>query len=621
VKRLTLVLGAIVALLLSTVLPTNALRIQEQANDNVDIVILVDESESLSVRDVMSERDAVRQIVSLPVFFDRNIRISVMPFSSGPESPRLVPGCEFTLMNAAGAQKLAKCANQITRQTSDESSNTDFASAILQATQVFEKDKVSRDKARVVIMLTDGKYDPDGDLKTSIEESESLDSALEIAKKTSVSIWPIGFGKADISALSEYSSSGSQGFEGCPSVPKAVQASTNDLMIQMTDVVANATCLVVDPPTKTPTDYFVHPMLDWLAVSVQTTPESDPILTDPDGTVVCSAQGQQQWEVIGGFLTCLIELDGDSAGNWRLTSKTEDEAIWQSSGTVEANLDCSEGAPVLTMAHVNGTEIDWNAEEVNWPSISVNWSMKTRVKGSAGSKPVGRTSVLTADSGKIQIPLPDKNTSLPDDEDEDNLYTLEIGLAAGDATVPRLKIIGNTRCSIDASVIGSMTTTSSIVTSTTIKCDPSPCPPPPPPPPSPWLYVLAALVVAGGVFGFMKWRRSRLFPKGTVLKQESPVKPGTFIEIDGDIGGKRRVSLTWSPQQKFVGLEPYAKTADYVLTRMGDQVQVQYSSSPGSFDENVPMEVRVEPFGLPIRLPGFVIQVDVPSGLDDDDFE
>jgi len=57
------------------------------------------------------------------------------------------------------------------------------------------------------------------------------------------------------------------------------------------------------------------------------------------------------------------------------------------------------------------------------------------------------------------------------------------------------------------------------------------------------------------------------------------------------------------------------------LTRMGDQVQVQYSSSPGSFEENVPMEVRVEPFGLPIRLPGFVIQVDVPSGLDDDDFE
>ena len=136
---------------------------------------------------------------------------------------------------------------------------------------------------------------------------------------------------------------------------------------------------------------------------------------------------------------------------------------------------------------------------------------------------------------------------------------------------------------------------------------------------SAWIWIVVLLAAGGGVFLAYMWYRSRLFPAGTVILQESRDRPGTFVELDGEVSGKRRVSLV-NAGGRFLSLEPYAGAADITLSRSGDEVRVQYpSGDPVEEGEEPVINEEVVPFGIALRVQGYVIRVDLPVGFDDEE--
>ena len=145
-------------------------------------------------------------------------------------------------------------------------------------------------------------------------------------------------------------------------------------------------------------------------------------------------------------------------------------------------------------------------------------------------------------------------------------------------------------------------------------------PPPPPPsckelgncPPPKWPYFLLIFVIAGGVFAAIRWLKSKQFPTGTVIKQESSVARGVWIDLHGgEIGGKRRVSLVVQ-SSGIVNVEPYGAGAQYVVSPLGDQVKIVFSPDPESADDSQ-NDTRIEPYGMSIRFSGFVLRVEKPE--------
>ena len=130
----------------------------------LDLVILVDESSSLTNSDVQAEIRAVISLIARRELSreDGNTRVAtrvaIAGFGSG--SAAVDEKCEPTLITIENVQDLAVCAEKVRRRNST-GQHTDFAKAFEYASTVFEASD-SRGSDRVVILLTDGKYDPDG---------------------------------------------------------------------------------------------------------------------------------------------------------------------------------------------------------------------------------------------------------------------------------------------------------------------------------------------------------------------------------------------------------------------------------------------------------------------------
>ena len=84
----------------------------------------------------------------------------------------------------------------------------------------------------------------------------------------------------------------------------------------------------------------------------------------------------------------------------------------------------------------------------------------------------------------------------------------------------------------------------------------------------------------------MRWLKSKQFPAGTVIKQESSVARGVWIDLPGgEIGGKRRMSLVVQ-SSGVVSVEPYGAGAQYVVSPAGDQVKIVFTPDPESADDS-----------------------------------
>ena len=565
----------------------------EQRRDNLDIIVLVDESGSLSPYDLFAEQAALKALIANPSLRDRNIRLGVLPFSSGNESPRIVSACSLTLMDKAGQTDLYNgCPNTIVRQTEDSRDDTDFASAIAEAVKMLKTGE--EDRIPVLILLTDGQYNPDGDGTVSEPEQLVLDESLAEAEAGGVSIWPIGFGAPDVVALEEMAMAGAQINNGCPAQPKSQIA--KDLGVidnYLRAIIGTVTCTGWEPPAPTPSKYTVHPMMQRLDLQVSLVGEEDPVLRDPKGQIECGGD----WEILGPYASCSLQLDGDTSGEWELIASEGSTVSWSASGQLDVSFQSCEATPEIVVRRSDKASINWE-NQVLWPKADLEQFGKDGTKLSS--------TIIELDQENIQV------ATVPD------AVELKIKLASGVDTVKGLSFGAEASCEITVPPPSTTTTTTPPTVPSTVAPTTVPPQPPGPTPPSPLPYILLGLLAVGlGVVALISYRK-RLFPNGTILYQESAVTAGVFIPNDGEIAGKRRVSLEKIASSGFVNVEKYSKDSEFTISRKGEFVEVKIRKvTENDEGEETEYELIEEAFGIPIKLPGFTIKVELPEEFEE----
>jgi len=563
----------------------------EQRRDNLDIIVLVDESGSLSPFDLLAEKEALEALIANPSLRDRNIRLGVLPFSSGDESPRIVSACSLTLMDKAGQTALYNgCPNQIVRQTEDSRTDTDFASAIAEAVKILKTG--GEDRIPVLILLTDGQYNPDGNQIVSSAEQLALDKSLAEAKAGGVSIWPIGFGAPDFSALSEMSEAGAQMENSCPGQPESrIAKDLGDIANYVRAIIATVGCTGWVPPGPTPSKYELHPMMQRLDLQVSLLGEEDPVLRDPKGQIECDGD----WEILGPYASCSLQVDGGTSGEWQLSASEGSKVSWSASGQLDVSFQSCEATPEIVVRRSDKSSIAWENQGL-WPKADLEQFSKDGTKLSS--------TIIELDQENIQV------ATVPD------AVQLKIKLASGVDTVEGLSFGAEASCEI--AVPPPSTTTVAPIVPSTVAPTTVPPPPPGPPPPSPLPYILLGLLAIGlGVLAVVLYRK-KLFPAGTILYQESAVTAGVFIPNDGEIAGKRRVSLEKIASSGFVNLEKYSKASEFTLSRKGEFVEVRIRKVTDNDEgEETEYELIEEAFGIPIKLPGFTIKVELPEEFEE----
>jgi hypothetical protein len=528
---------------------------------NVDIVVLVDESTSLSQTDVQSERDAVLNIIGTPVLFDQSIRVQILPFSSGPRSPRTLPECALTELDAAGAQFLSEsCVPQIRRETSDDgldgAGNTNFESAIRGALQVLERDS-DPSRRQAILLLTDGKYDPSGSgLPPNVFENDALDSALQLAREREVQVWPLGFGEqVAFDALLDYASKGYQGEKNCPPpTPLIVNVST--LSTEIYEVLEDMICVEIPPPNPTPGVIRVHPFVDLLTIDVLSSAE-EPVLRDPDGSIVCDGN----WIRVRSSFRCQLRLDGSNPGIWLIFGSPGSAFLFQSSGSVDISLSKCDDRPVLRVSRTDGKKTNWDFEppaganwELAWPKVQITY---TDESGSAISN-------------KVEVELSSEEVAVPAFASAKSI-SAEL---AEDSPTDGISINAIAECQTYSVATTTSTpfsqTDVDLVSETDDQNGDQP-----PSSPMWWLILAVTVLLAIGIgVGLRRRHKARRFPNGTIIKQLNP-NTKVMLEIpDIDLAGARKVGLQ-KPSQGWRVQVCDVTEADIVLSRDGSEVIVQ----------------------------------------------
>ena len=615
-------LASILIIASSSVIPGSASKAADvvpTVDNNVDIMILVDESGSLSEADVAAEREAVKGIIGLQTLKNRSIKVGVLPFSSGSASPRLNSECGLKPIDDGGDLILADCAKNIKRKLAKDDSNTDFAAAFSSASKLFrENDEKNPDDVRThsIILLTDGFYDPDGDKKISAEETTELNNSLSELRDANVAVWSLGFGSADLATLTSYSNDAGIRDAHCDAPPTGRLADVENLSLQLMQIVAEATCGVVSESLPTPSRRFIHPLINTVSVTVVTSDGKEPVLTAQDGTKLCSGDWEQQGDASDSkIFGCVVQEDGSHAGTWTVDASNGSTVVWEYLGTVVTNFDTCPFPSSLSFSRFDGKTIDFSKAKL-WPSGAVILeSIPTNSQQLGQSTPIKKLNVRF-DQEQVQF----------GDEFDTNLEKSQVrvennGSSDGDG-LPRLNFISNPCLSTSPPIPSTTTTVSPSTTTSTI-----------PEPPCeidcpckgfwdchPGLLLLLVLLLVGSACGyaFLYWSRSKKFPKGTIVKQESPVKPGLFIEVDNsDIGGMKRVSLIRGGAS-LISVEPYGKHAEYVLSSDGDEIKIEYNPDLDS-DDKSQIQVTSYPYGIAFNLKGFAtILVEKPVSEDSD---
>jgi hypothetical protein len=232
----------------------------------VRIVILVDESGSLSPEEVQREKDAVSLIALSELSSDSTLAVYGFGSSNGPGQNAVVPYCPSTLLNSPEArQSVVSCAQAIHRREPTEGNDTDHAAALREA--VDELSRTDPDTPRIVFLLTDGVMDVSNspqygrDAQQRNQEATRLlnEEVLPDARSSKVQIWPLGFGAADQNALDVFAASAFGALDTCRDVktatPRAtVVSNTSDVSTSLLTALGSARCAVVEEPSTGTTE-------------------------------------------------------------------------------------------------------------------------------------------------------------------------------------------------------------------------------------------------------------------------------------------------------------------------------------------------------------------------------
>ena len=565
---------------------------EEGTPDPVDIIILVDESASLSSAAVRSEKEALLKIVSSIVISHEGIRLGILPFSSGANSPRSVPECDLTETDSTGIENLTKCVNQVVRQQKRGQADTDFAQAIQTAVADFSNPQATK----IVVLLTDGKYDPDGNESISPEEQDRLDEVLQEAKDNKVSLWSLGFGKADIKALQSYIDKTFDGSESCSTKSEAVLAKGLDLSEKFEKIIDFATCTGHISGSANPDfNFSVSPLLSKINIEATAKTgslrDSSVVVKDANGEEMC-----EEPELVRGRWRCSETLTGDNAGEWTITDRTGKGLSVDITSTGRVNIEVTDckikenqtPEPKIRLTRADEEEIDFDVEGVKWPKVEYKVARGEDDSFASGTKDLysSENTIL----GSSEFSTGDK-------------ISLKLAADTDPSGQLLIRVVGIANCTLFVDVPA--TTTSSSSTTTVVVTPPTTLAPdckltnscPPPPPPT-WPWVLAVLVIAAGAF--FAWKKmGKKFPEDAELQFQNQFNKSVFLTAE-NISGQRKVYFTanvTSSGSFEVEICSSKTDARYVMTRDGVEfikIVSLFKPEPSSEDENLDGDPVVE---------------------------
>jgi hypothetical protein len=217
----------------------------------LQVVVLVDESGSLSEPDVVKEKEAARTIV-FSVLASNSV-VSVVGFgsSNGPGQSAVRVACQPTVLDAPQKKdSLAQCVESLHRRTPEEGNGTDHVAALQQALAYVRSGGPEK---KVVFLLTDGKLD--------VSESPSWGSTPErrnaaaLAKVKDVladldsagaQVWPLGFGNVDNAALRDFAQ-GKSCTPGIADPHEQITPTSTALYGALTEAFSSASCVKYGP--------------------------------------------------------------------------------------------------------------------------------------------------------------------------------------------------------------------------------------------------------------------------------------------------------------------------------------------------------------------------------------
>jgi TIR domain/von Willebrand factor type A domain len=226
----------------------------------LDIVLLVDESGSLSYADVAQEIQAASTIAQTPL--NPLSQVTVIGFGgadgvTSDQDPTTVI-CQPTLTDsAASLEYLDQCVHGLHRRTKAEGNDTDYAAALAKAMSYLTANAPigSRPPAgatKAIFMMTDSglnvSHDPAYSAGGIPAARRAVDLQLAAARRASVQIWPLGFGaisSGDRSYLDYLAAGGAQ--MACSTnpaaTPRAIVTSSPDIASTIFSLYSDAACL------------------------------------------------------------------------------------------------------------------------------------------------------------------------------------------------------------------------------------------------------------------------------------------------------------------------------------------------------------------------------------------
>ena len=552
-----MVLGLVVGIALGPL--SKAVAAPNVSNDrkSLDIVILVDESASLSKQDVQDEVRAVADLVSRRELSgdEFTVRVAIAGFGSGPLA--VDEKCALEYLTRDKTSEFVDCAGKVRRRGSD-GQHTDFASALQYASDVFRSSSPAAD-ARAVILLTDGKYDPAGDRQksgVSPEETSRLRAAADELQVDSAQIWPLGFGDVSREELDDLAERGAA--STCPAgqQPYAIVAQGQSLGSYLLQIIGATICVGFGGAVPIPYDFEVHPFVDDVTLTVRGSDDDPVVEIARTGKRLCEGQWSRARD---GSLSCRVQVSGGDVGLWKITSAVQrpdakPTVETSQSGFVDLELkECDSRSVTVQVRRVDGTPIVWE------PGIAVSYPQITLVNATS-SAVLGQVALSQS---TVKVPLRDASTQIAID--------VAVELSEGQKAFIWLKASRDT-CKLE--VENGTTPTTVVVedggTDTT--------PPPPPPLSLKWL-ILALAAIAALVWWLRRRKKMAVFPMGAELRQRNTqANRASAWNTRADLGDAKEMGFVLDPNGWLVEADP--ESADLVVRRLrkrqtGDFLVVQ----------------------------------------------
>ncbi|MEN8240046.1 MAG: vWA domain-containing protein, partial [Actinomycetota bacterium] len=295
-RRVLMVLVGIA--LMTPVFAPAAVGVEADDEPTATVVVLVDLSGSLRQRDIADEIRAAGVMNTVP-----GIDLYVIGFASEGSLPATVVVCE-------PGDDLTECTAALGPRSNSQGNDTDHAAALEAAAEVLGPAGSDDSPPRIVLLLTDGEFDPSGSGNPTADELAGLSDALDSLRASDTSVWPLGFGratKAELDALA-VAAPGS-----CKEARGVLVSGSEEIPTALSKIIGQANCaetvrgdqLVVRPDTGLVVVTYGEDELPDATVTV---------LTDSRdrGTFDCV------FDDVAGVWTCEIPTESLGAGKWKL---------------------------------------------------------------------------------------------------------------------------------------------------------------------------------------------------------------------------------------------------------------------------------------------------------------